>query len=65
MIQIVNEPISQQILCVLPDRRILVGNYTNGMDPKNIRWAPWSFFITINSIAIVNIDEIIIGADLV
>jgi hypothetical protein len=35
------------------------------MDPKKIRWTPNSFVPRINSVAIVNIDEIILGADLI
>lgn len=63
-IQIVNAPIQKEIYIILPDRRLLVGNYGNGMTDKNIRWAPWSFIMGINTIAIFNIDEIIFGADL-
>lgn len=63
-IQIVNAPIQKEIYIVLPDRRLLVGNYGNGMDPKRIRWAPWSFAMGVNTVAISNIDDIILGADL-
>jgi len=35
------------------------------MDSKNIRWSPWSAFNGFNTIAIVNIDEIVVGADIV
>lgn len=64
-IQIVNAPIQKEIYIVLPTRKILSGNYANGMDPKKIRWAPWSYNMGVNTVGIVNIDEIIIGADLV
>lgn len=63
-IQIINAPIQKEIMVVLPNRKLLVGNYANGMDPKKIRWCPQSFWIDVNTIAIANIDEIIIGADL-
>lgn len=63
-IQIVNAPIQKWIMCVLPTRKLLVGFYSHGMESKAIRWCPWSFLPGINTIAIVNIDEIIIGADL-
>jgi hypothetical protein len=62
-IQIANCPTRKSIYCVLPDSRILVGQYQNGMDPKNIRWTPISFFTIVNAIGIVNIDEIIIGCE--
>jgi len=63
-IQIVNSPLAKEMYVVLPDRRVLVGNYSNGMDPKNIRWSPWSFLMGANTVAIANISDIIIGADI-
>lgn len=62
-IQIINAPIQKEIYTVLPDNTMLVGNYANGMDPMKIRWSPWSFLPSINTIAIWNIDEILIGAE--
>jgi len=62
-IQIVNEPVSQNLYCTLPDRRLLVGNYTNGLDPGKIRWWPWRFEVKLNTIALVNIDQVIFGAE--
>jgi hypothetical protein len=64
-IQIINAPIQKEIYCILPDRRLLVGNYGNGMDHKSIRWAPWSFYPGLNTVAVVGVDEIILGTDLV
>lgn len=62
-IQIAICPTRQTIYIVLPDSRVLFGNYENGMDPKNIRWSPSSWFTIVNCVAIVNIDEIIIGCE--
>lgn len=62
-IQIANCPTRKTIYIVLPDGRLLFGNYENGMDPKNIRWSPSSWYTIVNCIAIVNIDEIIIGCE--
>lgn len=64
LIQIINAPIQKEIYTVLPTRILMVGNYSMGMDPKKIRWEPWSFLPGVNTIAIFNIDEIIVGADL-
>jgi hypothetical protein len=64
-IQIINAPIQKEIYVVLPTKKILAGNYGNGMDPKKMRWTPWSFPVSMNSIAIHNIDEIVLGAELV
>jgi len=61
-IQILNANIKKEIYCILPDGRLLVGNYANGMDPMKMRWVPLSFEMSVNTIGIWNIDEIIIGA---
>lgn len=61
-IQIINAPIQKWILIILPDGRLLCGDYSNGMDPKNIRWEPWQFMVRVNTVAIWNIDTIIIGS---
>ena len=63
-VQLINAPIQKEIYAILPNRQIMMGNYSNGMDWKNIRWSPWSIRTGINTIAIQNIDEIIIGADI-
>lgn len=63
-IQILNAPIQKEIYIILPDKTLMVGNYGLGMDYKNIRWAPWTFFPGFNTVAVVNIDQIIIGSDL-
>jgi hypothetical protein len=62
-IQLVNDAIHQILYCTLPDRRLLIGDYANGLDPQNIRWAPWRFDFQVNTIALVNIDQLIIGAE--
>ncbi len=63
LIQIVNAPISKELYAILPNGKLLLGNYSNGMGSKTMRWAPWSFQSGVNTIAIANIDDIIIGAD--
>jgi len=63
-IQIINAPVQKEIYVILPNRNILMGNWSSGMDWKNMRWSPWSFKMGVNTVAIHNIDEIIIGADI-
>lgn len=63
-IQLIHTPIRKELYIVLPNRRMLMANYSNGLDPKKIRWAPFSFACGVNTVAIANIDEVIIGADL-
>ena len=62
-IQIINAPIQKQLYIVLPTNDVLVGNYALGMDPMKMRWTVWSFSAVINTVAIVNIDDIILGAE--
>lgn len=63
-IQMVNAVVQKCIYVVLPDGTMLEGDYAEGMDPKNIRWTPLTFRVTVNCVSIVNIDEIVIGADI-
>lgn len=63
-IQIINAPIQKEIYTILPNKELLVGNYGNGFDWKNIRWSPWTFRMGVNTVAIHNIDEIVLGADI-
>ena len=62
-IQVLVDPIKKLLYCTLPDRTLLVGDYKNGMDAKNIRWTIWRYDVTINTIALVNINDLIIGAE--
>jgi hypothetical protein len=62
-IQIVNDTINKILYCTLVDRRMLIGDYGNGLDPKKIRWTIWTFDIQVNTIALVNTDDLIIGAE--
>lgn len=62
-IQVLIDPVNQVIYSTLTDYRLLVGDYSNGLDPKSIRWTPWKFDIQINTIALVNINELILGSD--
>lgn len=64
-IQMVNIPTKKRIYMILPNRRLLVGNYENGMDYKNIRWGPSSLAIDVNTVGVQNIDTIILGCDII
>lgn len=62
-IQIVNDSVNQKLYIVLTDRSILFGNYALGLDPKKIRWAPWTFDVKVNSLALINVNELLLGCD--
>lgn len=62
-IQILNDPVGKIIYIVLPDRLMLTGDYNIGLDPKAIRWSPYRADIQFNTIALININTLIIGAE--
>lgn len=62
-IQIVNDSVSQKLYIVITDRTVLLGDYQNGFDPKNIRWMPWTFEVYVNSLALINVNELLFGCD--
>jgi hypothetical protein len=61
-IQILNDVVNQKIYVALPDRRMLYGNYSNGMNPEAMRWITWEFDFAVNTIALVNTSELIIAS---
>ena len=61
-IQIINDTILQRIYIALPDRVILYADYSYGLDPKSVRWFPWSFDIYVNTIALIQTNVLAIGS---
>jgi hypothetical protein len=41
----------------------MYANYANGLDPKAIRWSPWTFEVKVNSLCFININELLLGCD--
>jgi len=62
-IQLLNDPIRQSIWYITTDRTIVKGDYSNGLNPKAIKWWPFSFDFFVNTIGLVNIGDFVIGAD--
>jgi hypothetical protein len=61
-IQIMNDTITQILYITLPNRKLLIGDYSNQLTPMDIRWAPWSFDIDVSSIALIDKNKLIIGS---
>lgn len=61
--QILNDPVKECLYIVTTDNDVLYGQYSNGFDPKNIRWSPWTFDVKVNSLALINISDLILGCD--
>jgi hypothetical protein len=62
LIQIMNDSLNQYIYITLPNKRILFGDYSTAMTPKDIKWAKWRFAVETTSIALINTDTLIIGS---
>ena len=62
-IQMVNDSLGSKLYVVLCNRKMMHAEYANGFDPKNIRWWPWSFDAKVNSICLININELLLGCD--
>lgn len=62
-IQIVNDSVDQLIYFVMTDRTVMYANYSNGFDPKAIRWCPWTFDVKVNTLCFININELLLGCD--
>jgi hypothetical protein len=60
--QILNDTIKQVIYFVMPDYSMLIGDYSVGLDPKNIKWMKWDFDIDVSSIALIGANRLILGA---
>lgn len=61
-IQIVNDSVSQKLYLSLPDRHMLLGDYQNGLTPKDIRWSPWSTNMAITAVGLIDTNTLIVGS---
>lgn len=62
-IQLMNDSLSQILYMTLPDRQMLMGDYSNGLDPKSIKWCPWQFDFETTTIALVETNKLLIGSN--
>jgi hypothetical protein len=62
-IQIINSTIKKQVFIALPDRKMLKADYSQGLDPMKVKWWPMRFDIQINTVALTNIDDVIMGSE--
>lgn len=61
-IQILNDTLNQRIYITLPNKRMLMGDYSNALNPKDIRWTKWRFDFEATTIALINTDTLVIGS---
>lgn len=61
-IQIVNDPILQRLYLTLPNKQMLMGDYSSGLEYKLISWSPWTFDIETTSISLIETNKLIISS---
>ena len=62
-IQFMNDTVGKNLYILLPNGGdILVGDYSEGLDPKNIKWVPWNFEIEMTTISLIERNRLILGA---
>jgi hypothetical protein len=61
-LELINDSIGEHLYCVLPNGNLLIGNYQNGMNTKDIRWSKWTFDIPITTLELINTTTILLGA---
>lgn len=61
-LQIMNDTVNQRIYISLPNLRLIYGDYEEGLNPKDIKWALWNFNPAISSIALIDTDVLILGS---
>jgi len=61
-IQIMNDSLTQVIYITLPDKKMLIADYDDGLNAKDIKWSKWRFAIETTTITLVETNILIIGA---
>lgn len=61
--EIINDSLNKTIYIILPDFSMLYANYDDGLNPKEIKWAPWTFDVPITSLALINTDTLLMASN--
>lgn len=62
-LEMYNDTILKRLYVIMADQQILlIGDYQHGLDPKNMRWVPWTYDVKITSICLTNFNQLIIAA---
>lgn len=62
VMQMVNDTLNQCLYVNLPDGRVLMGDYSEGLTPKTVKWAIWSFDVKITGLTMMNVNQLILFA---
>ncbi len=56
-----NDSVSGYLYTVLPNGDLLFADYTEGLNPKNIKFCPWVFDGVVSTVALVETNKLVIG----
>jgi len=63
--QVANDSLNQRIYITQGNEKILYADYSVNLDPKSIKWSPWTFLVPeITSLTLINTDTLVMGASL-
>jgi hypothetical protein len=62
-IQLVNDTLTKQIFVVLPNNKILLGDYSEKLDELSVKWAYWSFTdpLEVTTLSLIDTNKLSIG----
>lgn len=63
-IDIVNDSLNQKLYLTLPNGSMLLGDYSDGLNPKDIKWAVWHFSMPISSLTLYSTDTLVLSSNL-
>lgn len=61
-IQVVEDTIAKRLYLTLPNGLLLKADYSQGMTPAKIKWWPYRFDIEATTVAMTNINDVILGS---
>ena len=62
-IQIMNDTINMIFYMTMPDRSLLMADYSDGLNAKDIKWCPWTAEFEFSTIALIRSNVLIVGAE--
>lgn len=61
-LEIINNTVAMHFYVILTDGTILFCDYSQGMSHESVKWAHWTYEVTITTAEIIAIDTIVLGA---
>ena len=58
-----NDTINMIFYMTMPDRSLLMADYSDGLNAKDIKWCPWTAEFEFTTIALIRSNVLIVGAE--